>query len=146
MDNASKALIIAGAILIAVMLVSLGVMLYNTAAGVAETTTGSVQALGVAGFNAQFETYLGTGKTKAQAAGLVSKVLSNNANNDIFIYINFVVEHGSGDEIDEAFENEDLNDIRFTINAARNVKYNIDVDEYSADGTIESITITQVDR
>jgi hypothetical protein len=84
MDNASKALIIAGAILIAVMLVSLGVMLYNTAANVAENSVGSVDALGIQGFNAQFESYFGT-KSRAQAQGLVNKVRANNATDNPYI-------------------------------------------------------------
>ena len=37
MDNASKALIIAGAVLIAVMLVSVGVLVYNNSIGVIKT-------------------------------------------------------------------------------------------------------------
>ena len=80
MDNASKALIIAGAILIAVMLVSLGVMLYNTAAGVAESSIGSMEQLGVQGFNGQFETYFGGAKSREQVKGLIRKVIANNAN------------------------------------------------------------------
>ena len=80
MDNASKALIIAGAILIAVMLVSLGVMLYNTAAGVAESSIGSMEQLGVQGFNGQFETYFGGQKSREQVKGLIRKVLANNSN------------------------------------------------------------------
>lgn len=134
MDNASKALIIAGAILIAVMLVSLGVMLYNTAAGVAETTIGSVEALGVSGFNAQFETYLGTGKSKSQAVGLISKVIANNANNDVEIKI------GGKTSV------QDLSATRDSINAKKNKVYDISVGNYYKDGTIESITITEKDK
>ena len=37
MDNASKALVMAGAILIAVMLVSIGVLIYNSAVGTVNT-------------------------------------------------------------------------------------------------------------
>lgn len=147
MDNASKALIIAGAILIAVMLVSLGVMLYNTAAGVAETTIGSVEALGVSGFNAQFETYLGTGKSKSQAAGLVSKVLANNTNNDIEIEITFKPKSGASQSNQKSTAS--LSKIRDTINATKNVAYDITVDTangYNKDGTIKTIIITGKDR
>lgn len=150
MDNASKALIIAGAILIAVMLVSLGVMLYNTAAGVAETTVGSVDALGVAGFNAQFETYLGTGKSKSQAAGLISKILANNANNDIIIYVDFTSTNTSTvASATGAWETSTLSTIRDGINAVRNVRYDITVDTtngYNQDGTIKTIVVTMVNR
>lgn len=150
MDNASKALIIAGAILIAVMLVSLGVMLYNTAAGVAETTVGSVDALGVSGFNAQFETYLGTGKSKSQAAGLISKVLANNANNDIIIYVDFTsTSTGTVASKTGASTTSELSAIRDGINAVRNVRYNITVDTtngYNNDGTIKTLKIEMTSR
>ena len=35
MENASKALIIAGAILLAILIISLGILIYNQAAGIA---------------------------------------------------------------------------------------------------------------
>lgn len=150
MDNASKALIIAGAILIAVMLVSLGVMLYNTAAGVAETTTGSVEALGIAGFNAQFETYLGTGKSKSQAVGLIAKVISNNANNDVEVGILYD-SMASGDVLSSAATTTSaLNTIRNSINSSKNRRYTIEVagagtsdTGFNSDGSIKSIKITQ---
>jgi len=149
MDNASKALIIAGAILIAVMLVSLGVMLYNTAAGVAETTIGSVEALGVSGFNAQFETYLGTRKSKSQAAGLVSKIIANNTNNDIEIAITFEPISGKGTGFAVVTATNLLSKGRDDINAAKNVAYDITVDSdngYNTDGTIKTIKIKMVNR
>ncbi|MBO5141582.1 MAG: hypothetical protein J6C46_01055 [Clostridia bacterium] len=153
MDNASKALIIAGAILIAVMLVSLGVMLYNTASGVAETTIGSVEALGVSGFNAQFETYLGTGKSKSQAAGLVSKVIANNNNNDIEIGITFRAQSQKGTDKDKVTSTSDLSSIRNDINSAKNVRYDIEVSGdsttnygYNSDGTIANIAIVMTNR
>ena len=37
MENASKALIIAGAILLAILIISLGIVIYNQAAGVVNT-------------------------------------------------------------------------------------------------------------
>jgi len=145
-DNASKALIIAGAILIAVMLVSLGVMLYNTAAGVAETTTGSVEALGVAGFNAQFEIYLGKGKSESQAMGLVSKVISNNAVNDIYVYINYNQDLRNTNYEGKFMGIENLNRVREDISNTKNVRYDISVEEYNQDGSIQTILVDQVAR
>ena len=136
MDNASKALIIAGAILIAVMLVSLGVMLYNTAAGVAETTIGSVEALGVQGFNAQFETFLGNGKSKSQASGLLSKIIANNANNDTTITPTLagLTYTGTGAAA-----------MKTAVDGAKNYRYNITAG-YDNYGAISTITITAVSR
>ena len=59
MDNASKALIIAGAILIAVMLISLGVLIYNRAQETAIGSLDTISTLDDRTFNAQFTTYCG---------------------------------------------------------------------------------------
>ncbi len=79
MDNASKALIMAGAILIAVMLISLGVLLYNRAQDVAETAMGSVDSLGNEAFNAQFMSYLGTDMKASTARQLANKIVASKA-------------------------------------------------------------------
>ncbi len=82
MENASKALIIAGAILLSILIISLGIMIYNQAAGVvnnnamsdAEKTT----------FNAKFEQYAGTAVKGAQVRSLCQAVITSNSdeNND----------------------------------------------------------------
>ena len=133
MDNASKALIIAGAILIAVMLVSLGVMLYNTAAGVAESTTGTVESLGVEGFNAQFNQYMGTGKRAAIAQGLIDKVIANNANGDTTITVNGKSTATDLTAIRNGLTNKDVN-------------YTITATGWDSTGVINAIEIASVSR
>lgn len=79
MDNASKALIMAGAILIAVMLVSLGVMLFSRAQDVAEDSVGTIDALGVDAYNNQFLQYVGKDIRGTSVLQLCSKIKANNA-------------------------------------------------------------------
>lgn len=57
MENASKALIIAGAILISILLISLGIMVYNQARGTIDESNLDSEA--VQTFNAKFDAYLG---------------------------------------------------------------------------------------
>lgn len=137
MDNASKALIIAGAILIAVMLVSLGVMLYNTASGVAEGTIGTVEALGVEGFNAQFNQYMGSGKKASVTQGLIDKVIANNANGETTISVTY---NGTTASTSTALTN-----IRNSI-TSKDVTYTIAATNYDTTGVITAITITKVNR
>lgn len=59
MDNASKALIMAGAILIAVALVSLGVYLYQSAAGKVNDGTRRIDASQMLMLNSEIEKYKG---------------------------------------------------------------------------------------
>lgn len=145
MDNASKALIIAGAILIAVMLVSLGVMLYNTAAGVAEGTTQTVEALGVEGFNAQFNQYTGNRVRANVAQGLIDKVIANNANADTTIEVELATGGGVSSGMSATSEQDDLTEMRGLI-TTKDTVYNITVAGYDTSGTINSMLITPVDK
>lgn len=143
MDNASKALIIAGAILIAVMLVSLGVMLYNTAAGVAEGTIGTVEALGVEGFNAQFNQYMGERQRASVAQGLIDKVIANNANGDTTISVTLVKGGALSKGATKTSTEAGLTAMRNLI-TTKNTVYKIEVDDYDTSGTINSLKITGV--
>ena len=146
MDNASKALIIAGAILIAVMLVSLGVMLYNTAAGVAEGTIGTVESLGVEGFNAQFNQYMGDRQRASVAQGLIDKVIANNANGDTTISVTLKKGTGASNGTSGKTSTADgLTSMRGKI-TSKNTVYNIVVDSYDTSGTIKEISITGVGK
>ena len=77
MENASKALIIAGAILISILLISLGIMIYNQAKTV--TDSQQMDAVAIQQYNAQFEQYAGTKKSGAQVRALINQVRSSNA-------------------------------------------------------------------
>ena len=77
MENASKALIIAGAILLAILLISLGIMIFNQAQDTVDNS-GMSQAE-ITAFNNKFLKYEGTQKGSV-VKSLVNEVISNNAN------------------------------------------------------------------
>ncbi|MFR7634571.1 MAG: hypothetical protein ACLU07_02720 [Lachnospirales bacterium] len=82
MENASKALIIAGAILLAILIVGLGVYIYRQAAGVIDT--GTMDQLVVSQFNAQFEPYLGNNVSGSNVKQLIKIIkASNRAKEDL---------------------------------------------------------------
>ena len=76
MENASKALIIAGAILLSILIISLGLMVYNQAKDAA-TGTGLDEAQ-ISSFNSKFTVYEGSNKTGAQVNALIQQVISSN--------------------------------------------------------------------
>ena len=77
MENASKALIIAGAILLAILLISLGIMIFNQAQ---DTVTNSgMSEAEITAFNNKFLKYEGKQKG-TMVKSLVQEVLSSNAN------------------------------------------------------------------
>lgn len=78
MDNASKALIMAGAILISVMLVSLGVMLFSSASTQIEDAIDLSDANAIAMFNNQFLQYQGEQRGTA-IIQLINAVNTSNA-------------------------------------------------------------------
>jgi len=75
MENASKALIIAGAILLAILIIGLGVFIYNQASNAIGNT--GMDQLAIQQFNGQFEPYEGT-KSGSQIKQLLKVVISNN--------------------------------------------------------------------
>ena len=82
MENASKALIIAGAILLAILIIGLGMFIYNQAAGTMnEANLNSEQARS---YNEEFLQYQGT-KSGTQVRTLIQNIQGHNrANTDDF--------------------------------------------------------------
>lgn len=77
MENASKALLIAGAILLAILLISLGIMIFNTASDT--ITSSGMSDMQQTTFNQKFEKYEGAQKGSA-IRSLVQEVMANNNN------------------------------------------------------------------
>lgn len=82
MENASKALIIAGAILISILLISIGVLVINATNKATEGVAGKTSAMEIQNFNATFVNYEGE-VTASQAKTLVSEVKASNAANGV---------------------------------------------------------------
>ena len=82
MENASKALIIAGAILISILLISIGVLVINATNKATEGVAGKASAMEIQNFNATFVNYEGE-VTASQAKTLISEVNASNAANKV---------------------------------------------------------------
>lgn len=79
MENASKALIIAGAILLAILLISLGILIFNQAQDTVNNS-GMSQAE-ITAFNNKFLKYEGTQKGSV-VKSMVNDVISSNASDE----------------------------------------------------------------
>ena len=82
MENASKALLIAGAILIVILLIGVGMMIYSGAQGTIGQATSQMSAQEIQAFNSQFEQYEGTNVNATNVKALISAVETNNQTND----------------------------------------------------------------
>lgn len=79
MENASKALIIAGAILLSILIISLGIMIFNQASGVVNNN--SMTEVEVNTFNQKFEQYIGQKVRGANVNALIQAINTNNMSN-----------------------------------------------------------------
>lgn len=92
MENASKALIIAGAILLAIVIISLGLIVVNNVRETTDNTNLTEQE--IQSFNAKFIPYEGNNVSGSRVNTLIQQVISTNqitldAERDNFIMISF---------------------------------------------------------
>ena len=79
MENASKALILAGSILIALIIISLGVMIFNNYSNSVKNNT-SLDRQTIAAFNRRIDPYIGDNKSASQVNTLRDIAISINNN------------------------------------------------------------------
>lgn len=81
MENATKFLIIAGAILIAIVLISVAMMLVNGAQGTIDESLTQMDQQQRQTFNRQFQSYEGSNVSGSQVKALIDQVVASNNNN-----------------------------------------------------------------
>lgn len=79
MENATKALLMAGAILIAILLISTGIIILRSTKGVEEQVGEVADAMVVSAFNSKFTPYLGNNIPAVQVKSLLSTVQASNS-------------------------------------------------------------------
>lgn len=77
MENASKALLIAGAILIVILLIAVGMLVYSQSRSVIDTGVAQMSSTEISMFNAQFNEYSGKQKGSSVKA-LLQAIIANN--------------------------------------------------------------------
>lgn len=126
MENASKALIIAGAILLSILIISLGLMVFNNARD--SVNSNNLDEQQIEAYNSKFEAFLGERVSGSQVNALISKAIASN----------------------QADANEE-NGIKIKINsldptsasrAKTNKYYTVTVSKYNQ-GLISDITVTE---
>lgn len=79
MENASKALLIAGAILIAILLIGIGMMVFGNINGITGQAGQQMDAIEIQGFNRPFTQYEGTNVSGSNVKTLISNINASNA-------------------------------------------------------------------
>lgn len=133
MENASKALIIAGAILISILLISVGILVMQSANSVTSRMEGEMDTTAIRAFNAKFENYVGTRRGSSIKA-LISDVSASNVSNpDDHVKIKF----NNGTETDSETE---FSSIQRSVKST--ARYTIEVTKNNL-GLVNLITITE---
>ncbi len=146
MENASKALLIAGAILIVILLIGIGMLIYSKSTGIVDTATNAMSDQEIQAFNSQFTPYEGI-QTGSSIRNLVSVFVSVFANKDTNAYIIVSPKTGAASvlyasEIGEAGEMEYTSTVsEVTTKIDNSKKYNVQLSYNS--GLVYGIRITE---
>ena len=137
MENASKALIIAGAILLSILLISLGIYIFQQANGVINGS-GMTKAE-ISAFNQQFTKYEGDKKTGSEIRALVQEVLANNKGEDASDETQIEIIDGKNAVALKTTDTKPTYNTNF-----KNTKYyKVEVTDYQTSGRVKSITVTE---
>ena len=117
MENASKALIIAGAILISILLISVGVLVMNSINPMKDSAQKRSEAMASEYFNAQFTSYEGE-QSGSQVRAMFSAVNASNAANP--------------DHQVKVVKDDGTTEIKNASGYATNKKYTIEIITYDA--------------
>jgi len=158
MENATKALLMAGAILIAIILIALGLKIVNSNKGVTEQVDKLSTSMEVSMFNSQFEPYTRQLQSASETKTLIDKIIANNwnKNKNEFITIYYYVKGNNNNNspnykldydnfstnVGAMQNNQILKDILQAINnIANNSKFKISCQTSGNTGRITSISI-----
>lgn len=143
MENATKALIIAAAILIAIVLISIGVFVLRQ--GQDAMTSVNMSEAQIMAFNSKFETYAGT-QRGSQVNALIDRVISSNreqlaAGADESTLVS--VKLGNNDIITKQSPTPSL---QANQKASTAGYYTVQISNGPKTGLVETITITEVNN
>lgn len=146
MENASKALLIAGAILLAILIISLGIAIFTQA----QDTIGNsgMSKAEITSFNSQFTKYEGAKKRGSEVKALINEVKASNATdkadgNGRAIALELV---GEGTTVTDARDNQkgEITAENVKTNLIKSTAtYTVQVMETDGSGYIKKIKITK---
>lgn len=128
MENASKALLIAGSVLVVLILIGLGVLLINSTQDMTDQAQVSATAQGIQAFNSQFSQY--NGEQKGSTIKTLEQTVnaSNGANAD------------SGYSVTLTYSDSDVNS---SADLKNSTKYVVTTSDENNDGYIDLITVAK---
>lgn len=130
MENASKALLIAGAILICILLIAIGMYIYNSAQGTIQTAAGQMGQQEKEMYNAMIRKYIGNSKKGTDVKQMIDDVINQNNQyvNESGKFISINVANGGVDGFTEEADLQTKNKAAnvYEQNTGDNTQANID--------------------
>ena len=140
MENASKALIIAGAILISILLIGVGMMVYSGAQGGIDQAIAQMSSTEKDMYNQNFTRYQGSRVTGSNVRALIGNIISsNNTNQDIDGKIVSIKGDKTIEATSEALNANEMSKYRTEINTG--ATYTVNVEYNDATGFVEAVEI-----
>lgn len=133
MENASKALIIAGAILISIMIIGIGIVVIQATQGVQDDTEKAIDQQALDTFNNKYTSYVGNNKRGSDVRTLITTIISNNATYEDY-QIKFTFNGTS-------YEGQDMSAVLNTVGSTK--RYNISVN-MDKSGRVNEMVVNDV--
>lgn len=135
MENASKALIIAGAILLAILLISMGMLVLNKATGILDND--QLDEAAVTTFNQRFTKYEGDNVKGSNVRSLLSEVAAYNGSEDVTANGATAISFANGSIVSYSD-----GQITGSGNISNTKSYKVEITKYTK-GKVSEIKITQ---
>lgn len=137
MENASKALLIAGAILLVLAVIGIGMAVFSTVNRTIDNMDNSIDGIAVTAHNGQFTNYVGDKIAGAQVLECIQKALAINNDADLDTkFKKIIVKVGSANVVTETGTSASSTNVKTN-------KYYSSVATYNQYGLIKQITFTE---
>ncbi len=130
MENASKALVIAGAILISILLITLGIIVYNGSRSTIDSGMSSMDETTITMTNSKLSQYVGENVSATQVRALISQVDTANKKGGSILLV-------------KALSDTTANFSDSDVKTGKTYKVSIPSGAYGSDGLIKKIVITE---
>lgn len=142
MENASKALLIAGAILIVIVLISIGMMIVQNASGITDSATDTATKQIIEVFNQEYTRYQGK-QRGASVKTLLASISANNASNSSEHKIKVTITDSKTAAASIPETDDPTQITRASANIVGSATYTVEVKETDPEGYITAMLITR---
>ena len=127
MENASKALLIAGAVLIVILIIGVGMAIYQGSTGTINKATSKMSAQEIEMANQDYAPYIGNSIPGTKVKSLINEINANRVSDDSFSM---------------TWNGTDISKNLVVTNVVASHKYTINITDTDNDGLYDAITAT----